>query len=378
MRRVVTIIIVVVVLAGGGYLVYRQQQARQNQEVEILREATVERGKLAATVSATGSIEPEAMVSLSFGVAGTVRQLNVVRGQAVAAGDVLATLDTEELALAVQQAEDALRIQQLTLEQLLNAGPSPATLAAAQADSDAAAGNLLVAQANLSAAEAAVAQAVAQKALLQAGPTPGQVAAAEANVATARLEQQNAEELHNRTLECFDVTLPSGEEREQCPGLGEPEEQARAALENANSALAAAEAQLADVLAGARPADVQVANATIAAAQAQVAAAEGNVAVAEANVARAQAAYDRLLEGPTDEEIAILEAQVAAAGTNLALAQLRLEQSIIVAPMDGTVANILANAGEQVAPGAPAVAVVNETGYHIEVNVDEIDIDRVA
>ncbi|MCI0578757.1 MAG: HlyD family efflux transporter periplasmic adaptor subunit, partial [Chloroflexi bacterium] len=34
--------------------------------------------------------------------------------------------------------------------------------------------------------------------------------------------------------------------------------------------------------------------------------------------------------------------------------------------------------GEQVAPGAPAVAVVNETGYHIEVNVDEIDIDRVA
>jgi HlyD family secretion protein len=102
------------------------------------------------------------------------------------------------------------------------------------------------------------------------------------------------------------------------------------------------------------------------------------VQAAEANVARAEAAYARLLEGPTADEIAILEAQVASARTNLALAQLRLEQSKIVAPTNGRIANILIRAGEQAAPGAPALVLVNETAFRLEVNVDEIDIDQIS
>jgi HlyD family secretion protein len=46
--------------------------------------------------------------------------------------------------------------------------------------------------------------------------------------------------------------------------------------------------------------------------------------------------------------------------------------------MDGTVANVLINAGEQATPGAPAVTIVNEGAFHLEVSVDEIDIDRIA
>ncbi|MCP4428683.1 MAG: efflux RND transporter periplasmic adaptor subunit, partial [Chloroflexi bacterium] len=187
-----------------------------------------------------------------------------------------------------------------------------------------------------------------------------------------------AEDAHNRTLECFSLTLPTGEKKEKCPGLGEPEEQARANLENANAALTAAEAQLADAQAGPRTADIQAVDATIASAEAGVLAAQGNVAAAEANAARANAAYDQMLEPPTDDEIAILEAQIASARTNLALAQLRLEKSMIVAPIDGTVANVLINAGEQASPGAPAITLVNEAAFHINVNVDEIDIDKIA
>ena len=48
------------------------------------------------------------------------------------------------------------------------------------------------------------------------------------------------------------------------------------------------------------------------------------------------------------------------------------------APIDGTVANILIEAGEQATPGAPAIVLVNEDAYHIEVSVDEIDIDEIA
>ncbi len=378
MRRTIIIIAIVALLGTAGFFFVQQRQTEQETAVEILREATVERGRVTATVNATGAIEPEALVTLTFGTTGTIQQVNVVRGQSVAVGDILASADTVELELAVQQAEDALRIQQLTLQQRQNSAPSEATLASAQADIDAANANLLVAQANLASAQAAVLQAQAQKAQVLAGPTAGQVASAEASLAQAQLQQKNAQEAYNSTIQCFTITLPDGSEQEQCPGLGAPEEQARAALANANASLAAAEAQLADVQAGARYSDVQAADAAIASAQAGVQAAEGNVAAAEANIARAEAAYARLLEPPTADEIAILEAQVNSAETSMALAQLRLDQGRIIAPISGKVANVQINPGEQATPGAPALTIVNEGAFHITVNVDEIDIDQIA
>ena len=380
MRRTIVIVVVVVVLLAAGFFFVRQRQlAAQEPAFEILREATVENGRITATVNATGSIEPEALVTLTFRSTGTIQQVNVERGQTVQAGDVLATLDTEELQLGVQQAEDALRIQELTRQQRLNNELSPATLASSQADIDAASAQLAVAQANQAAAEAAVQQAQAQKAQLVAGATEAAIAAAEAQVASAEAQQKTAQITYDRVLECFDYKVPGTDQKQEvCPGLGATEEQARYNLNNANVALAAAQAQLAETKAGPRPADIQAANAAIASAQANVLAAQGNVAVAEANLSRAQAAFDRMQEPPTEDELAILDAQIASAQTSLAVAQLRLDQSIIVAPIDGTVASVLINAGEQASPGAPAITVVNEDAFHINVNVDEIDIDQIS
>ncbi len=377
MRRTIIILIVLVILVGAGIYFVSRQRASQEQEFEIIREAEVELDQIAATVNATGTTEPEALVTLSFRAGGNVQTVDAVRGQQVSTGDVLATLDTAELALAVQQAQDTLNIQELTLQQALNSGPSPATLASAQADIDAAEGNVAIAQANEAAAEASLAQAQAQRSQLLTGPTEGQVAAAESQVTSARVKQTVAQDTYDQTISCREVTLPTGEVQRVCPGLGVPEEQARANLESANVALEAAEAQLADLLAGPTAADLQAANAAVAAAEAQLESARGNVLVAQANSARAQAAYDRLSEGPTDDDIAILEAQVESTKTNLDLAQLRLEQAMIIAPIDGRVANVQIKEGEQATPGAPAITLIDEDAYHIEVSVDEIDIDQI-
>lgn len=377
--RTVLIAIVIIALVGAGvYFLLQRQQAAAQPEFEILREATVARERIASTVNATGAIEPEALVTLTFGAGGTISNVEAIRGQNVSPGDVLAELDTGELSLTVQQARDALRIQELTRDQRLNSEPSPATLASAEADIQAAEANLQVAQANLAGAQAAVQQAQAQRAQLLAGPTPGQVASAETAIAQAREQQRLAQEAYNRTIECHTFTVPgTNQEDEICPGLGAPEEQARASLEAATLNLRAAEQQLADLNNPARPADIQGADAAIASAQASAQAAEGNVAAAEANLARARAAYDRLLETVTEDEIAVLDAQVDSARTNLALSELRLEDAMLIAPMDGRIASVLIREGEQASPGAPAVTLVNEDAYHITVSVDEIDIDQV-
>lgn len=371
-------ILVIGLVGAGAYFLIQRNQAAAQPEFEILREAEVVRDQITATVNATGSIEPESLVTLTFGLGGTVQQLDALRGQEVQAGDVLAMIDTGELNLAVQQARDALNIQELTLQQRLDSEPTPATLATAEADVQAAEANLQVAQAQLAAAQAGLQQAQAQKAQLLAGPSPGQVASVEAQLAAAREQERLAQERYNQITTCVTFTNPvTGQEEERCPGLGAPEEQARAALESAVLNTRAVEAQLADIQTTARPADIQAADAAIASAAANVQAAEGSVAAAEANVARAQAALARLQEGPAEAEIAILEAQVAGARTNLELAELRLRQAMLEAPIDGRVANVLIREGEQAVPGAPALTLVNEDAFHITTSVDEIDIDRV-
>jgi HlyD family secretion protein len=381
-RNIRTLLIVILVLAlvgAGIFFLNQRRQAGAQSQFEILREATVARDRISATVNATGAIEPESLVTLTFGLSGTVSELDAVRGQEVQAGAVLAALDTGELSLAVQQAADALRIQELTMAQRLNSEPSEAQLAASQADIQAAEANLQVAQANLSAARAGVLQAQAQKAKLLNAATPGQIAAAEAQVSSAQQQQKVAQETYNRTIECVTFTPPGGTSEETiCPGLGAPEEQARAALEAATLSLRAAEAQLADLQNPASSADIQAADAAIASAQAQVQAAEGSVAAAEAQLARAQAAYALLLERPSNDEAAILQAQVNSAKTNLQLAEMRLKQGQLITPIGGRVANVLVREGEQATPGAPAMTVLNENAYHITVSVDEIDIDRVG
>ncbi|MBP8000477.1 MAG: efflux RND transporter periplasmic adaptor subunit [Chloroflexi bacterium] len=365
MRRTIVIIGIVIVLIVTGYFVIRQQQATQAaQAIEVVRRAEIEVGTIQATVNATGAIEPEALISLNFGLAGTIQAVNVVRGQTVQVGDILATLNSEELALQVIQAENSLTIQMLTLQQRLNATPSEATLATAQADINAATANHQVAEANLAQAQAGVLQAQAQRSQLLAGATNAEIAAAEAEIAARTAEMETIQDSYDRIIE-FGVG-------------GTIEEQTRFQLFAAQEGLRAAQSRLAVLQAGPRAADIQAADAAIASAEASVLAAEGNIAAAQANIARAEAAYQRLLDPPTTEEIAILEAQVESARTSLALAQLRLEESQIIAPMSGRVASVLINTGEQASPGAPAITLVNEGAYHITVNVDEIDIDQIT
>jgi RND family efflux transporter MFP subunit len=72
-------------------------------------------------------------------------------------------------------------------------------------------------------------------------------------------------------------------------------------------------------------------------------------------------------------------AQVAVeqAQASLELAQLQLEGATITAPFDGVVALVGAEANEQVAPGSPMIVLIDPSGFHVEVSVDEIDVGQV-
>lgn len=70
--------------------------------------ATVRRGDLTVTVTATGTLEPTNQVEVGIEVSGTIRTVEVDANDRVEVGQVLARLDTTKLEAQVQQSQAAL------------------------------------------------------------------------------------------------------------------------------------------------------------------------------------------------------------------------------------------------------------------------------
>jgi HlyD family secretion protein len=313
-------------------------------EMEIV---TVERGSLATSITATGSILPGSEAKLSFQIGGQVSDIAVEPGERVQKDQVLIQLDTRDLELQVQSAQATLASAQAQLNQL-QVGPRPEDVAAAEA--------------NLAAAQSALNAAVAERQRSEAGVIEAEIAAAEAEVASALTQQKIARDRHDETMKCETINMPNGEKKKICPALGTLEEQARYNLHAADEAVEATRAQLDALLAGAdyRRRSVQA-----------------NVGSAVAQRDAAQAQLDLLLAGATAEQIAAADANVAQAQVTLDSARLALERAELRAPFDGVVSRVDVESGESVAPQAPVITLVEDSGFHIEASVDEADIGQI-
>ncbi len=334
-RRTILYIIlgVVLVAAIAAVVVWRTQQAQTTGEETS--SAVVERGTLLVAVSASGSIEPQTSVGLTFETPGRVADAPVKVGDRVEAGAVLAQVDTRQLELQIHQARAALAAAEAQLAQL-EAGPRPGEVAAAEAD--------------VRGAQAQVSGAVANLDQLKSGPTEAQIAAAETQVAQAELQHKLA------LLEYDRVRAIKAKE--------ETIEHAAYDLYTAEKSLAAAQAALEDAQAGANADDLR--------------AAQANVDSAVAQQDAAQARLDLLLAGATEEQIADAEAQVERAQAALEQAELGLKRATLYAPFDGVVAKVNVSAGEMAPVGLPVITLLDPSGLQVIISVDELDVGRLA
>lgn len=96
---------IVIVAVIGGIFYYRSRGAQSTVVTD-----TVKRGDVVQTVSVTGTLTPTAYADLSFRSVGIVGQISVKEGDAVTAGQVLATLDTSVLESQLRAARIAAEI----------------------------------------------------------------------------------------------------------------------------------------------------------------------------------------------------------------------------------------------------------------------------
>jgi HlyD family secretion protein len=126
-------LILLVLAAGGGYAYYIYVYLPDQGPPEpVISTAQVVRGDLVVSVSGSGTLSPASQAALSFETGGYLAGVYVSVGDRVLEDDVLARLETEDLELAVTEAEMDLRSALLDLDDVLEE-TSEADLADARA-----------------------------------------------------------------------------------------------------------------------------------------------------------------------------------------------------------------------------------------------------
>jgi len=323
MKRIITIVLILGAVIGLTWLSYQvlgdQVAQKQAVEDESLEKFVVKRDTIEATVSATGSIAPEAEVTLTFESGGKVTEILVEKGQMVKAGEPLAKLETTSLELQVAQVQATLALNEAKLQQTMK-----------EADAG-----------DIAAAEAELASAKANYEKVKAGPTEDELIVAKADMEKAAIAVQKAQAEYDQVAWRPGVSaLPQS-----------------AALQQASIDYERAKANYEQI------------------AQSPT---ESELKSAWAQVVQAQTKLDKLRKNPEPEDVAIAQAQVDQAQAQLEEAQLKLEKAVITAPFDGVVASLGAKVGEMVSSGTPLVVLVDLSQFHIDVEIDEIDISQIA
>ncbi len=340
------------------------------------RSATLELGDLTATVSATGNIQPEADVRLNFQTNGTVAEIKVKVGDRVKKGDLIAKLDTTDLELALSQAQAALEQAQASAKQAKNAVLNADTaieqarnqiMIATAAYSKTIGG---VRNADVVAAQAALDAARANYDKLQAGPTREDIAAAEAAL-------RNAEVALRQAQTAYDVAYrlnPAG------IGAHPASTQLETATNNYNSAKAqydrAAKGADAAQLASARQ-QIETARANLERTKSPALRFDIDQALAQIEQAKLQLKNAEIQKSNSQNQIDLSAIQVKQAELQVKAAERRLAQALLFAPSDGVVSAVTVDVGESSAGQGAPFTLVDDSKYHIDITVDEIDIAKV-
>jgi len=338
-------VILVLTLAALGYAGYQNYLAPVP-ATPTKSEAFVTGPNTPEVVTAEGKIVPANDATLAFRLSARVAEILVQEGDTVEAGQTLIQLENADTKAAVAQAEAAVAqaqagvaLAQANLDEIL-AGPRPEEIAAAEAQ--------------VKAAGSAVGQAVAQRDDVKKGATQDQVAAAQAQLAQAQAQQKEAQNAYDQII---DNKI-----------RGWIEEQSRFKVIAANEAVAAAQAALDQVLAGAGEETIRAYNNAVGVAASQRAAAEAQLALLKAGATKAQidAVRARLDQA---------QAALQAAQASLDAANAQLAQTVLAAPFAGKVVSLNAEVGEVVTPGAPVLVVADLSRWRMKTtDLSETDV----
>ncbi len=370
--RIALGVIVVIIIVGIGYYVIETRTPK-------LAFATATVGNVHEDVVSTGSIAPIQNPDLAFTAGGRVTVVNATVGQRIAAGTVLASLDTSILGanLATAQAQLA----------QVEAPPRDVDVAGAHTGVTLAEQNRTNAYTNFPTTLLAGVTKASQAVMMTdqffnypENSTPLLMTVYGSDY-DSRTRVSNERSALNDEVSAWEMQTASLSSAPLSPA------DAQTRTTDSITHLAHVRAYLNDLAGVVRTSAVttQTPQATINAGLATITAAIGNIdaitlsvqqaqqslSTAELGVQQANDALTSKQTGATSQAIAIARAQV-----NTAAAALR--QSEIIAPFSGTVAAVAVKSGDVVAGNTVAVSLVPDGSYQVEVQLSELETAKIA
>ncbi|MEM9954052.1 MAG: efflux RND transporter periplasmic adaptor subunit [Chloroflexota bacterium] len=105
--------ILLIVAIVGVVFILQQEPVSAQSDANVI---TIEERDIDVIIDGTGIVSPERTLYLTFAVAETVAEVNVIAGDTVTEGDVLATLETASLQLQVDSAQADVNLAQANLD----------------------------------------------------------------------------------------------------------------------------------------------------------------------------------------------------------------------------------------------------------------------
>jgi HlyD family secretion protein len=313
MKKIIFIVLAVVLLAGGiyGYQTYRTIKTASAAQASI-KTATLELGKLSATISATGKVRSSQTTSLKWLSSGVIETIPVNVGDTVQAGEKLATLVQTSLPQSVILAQSDLFSAQQALDDLTTSAET----------------SRIKAMQDIVTYEGAVKDA---QYALDNFTTP----TSQSGMDAVEAIQVTKESLNQARLafEPFKFKPSSDKQRTDL-------------LETLN--LAQSDYNTAVKRLGY----------------------EYDLEVAQSNLKNTQADYEKWKNGPDPAEVVAMKAKIAAA-------QATLRQAWIEAPFTGTITQMDAHVGDQVAASNSAFRLDDLSKLYVDLEVSEVDIDQI-
>jgi HlyD family secretion protein len=379
--------VLIIIILGGGYFYYSATaEAEAANEPQEIQTALVRQGDITVSATGAGTVIPATEVALSFQTGGILEELLVTVGEEVQSGDILARLNDDDAQQAITDAElqlapaviqtdgsstgTGLSYNDIGIEQaqitLDNVQTDLNELLNWTVDED----EIAQAEANLATAQTGYNAALGQESALYSG---SQVAAI--NLEAAQRELAEAETAYTTAFD------PGREwelysDRHQDALIAE-REIATNRLQNAKDSLAIAEANYSASVtstnnSGSTSAQSSILSAELALQAAQEGPTAEEVADAETTLRQAELTLQQALLDQETDSINLQHAQF-----NLLSAEQGLLDTLLVAPMDGTIMSIDGNEGEQVSTST-FMTLADLEQPMLEIYLDETDLDTVG
>jgi len=348
----------------------------------------VERGDVESIVSVTGQVVPSKNIDLAFEKSGRVERIRVEVGDEAYAGEVLAQLDTSELAAQVAQARANLRIQEVKLKEL-EEGTRAEEIAVKRAELEKAKQDLenyykgIVSILNdaYGKADDAVRTKTDEMFLNDDSTTPRLTfTVTDSQIETDVISKRVSSGL---ILKDWRESLKNLDQNDAREDLAGALDKGKENLENIRDFMATAldatnnyAGVSADTIASYK-ASIYTGRSNVNTSYTSLSAQEQNIASQEVLVERTDRELDLKLAGNTPEQISAQEAQVEQARANLRYYESQLAKLYVRSPFEGTVTKVVVDPGEIVSANDPVVTLIGSGTFEIESFIAESDIAKV-